>query len=444
MVSEMLEWICRSLDKDFIIFFDEADCLTGPAALTFLSQIRSGYIARNSKIKISFPRSIALVGMRNIKDYKIKIQPEEQSSGAASPFNIITETYTLSNFTAEEIRILYGQHTQASGQKFLDSFIERVWYWSEGQPWLVNALAREAVTNIFNNDYSASLTGEIADQAAENLIKRRDTHVDSLLVRLKEPRIARIMDAVFAGTSGSFSDADEDRRFCIELGLVTEDENGLLRPANAIYREVMSRVLTDQIQGAYGSLVPKMTWNDGKTIFMSSIINEFQIFWSKYYNTFPLRINVNKKLFYDAVDDHIKSLKVDTLVDNNDLRSFLSKIQDIIVRKYDESAYSLFLTSYLQRVVNGGAKVTRQFAQGRGFVDICVEFQKRQYNIEVKLFGKKKLEASLSQLAGYLNTSGEKEGWLVIFDQNGDKLAKERFYFEEINYNGFHINIFGC
>jgi hypothetical protein len=61
-----------SLDRELIIFFDEADCLTGPPLLTFLSQIRDGFINRFDSPKSKFPRSLrslALVGMRNIRDY---------------------------------------------------------------------------------------------------------------------------------------------------------------------------------------------------------------------------------------------------------------------------------------------------------------------------------------------------------------------------------------
>jgi len=65
--------------------------------------------------------SLALVGMRNIRDYKGKIRKDTETMGFASPFNIVSKALTLKNFTEEEIRALYSQHTEATGQIFAPS-----------------------------------------------------------------------------------------------------------------------------------------------------------------------------------------------------------------------------------------------------------------------------------------------------------------------------------
>jgi hypothetical protein len=56
--------------------------------------------------------------MRNIRDFKAKIRPDSETLGSASPFNIITKSLTLSNFTKEEIVELYIQHTAETGHQF--------------------------------------------------------------------------------------------------------------------------------------------------------------------------------------------------------------------------------------------------------------------------------------------------------------------------------------
>ncbi|MDR0726242.1 MAG: AAA-like domain-containing protein, partial [Prevotellaceae bacterium] len=126
------------LDKPLVIFFDEADCLSEDTLILFLRQLRNGY---NNRSMTPFVHSIALVGMRNIRDYKAQIRPDSQSLGSASPFNIATKTYTLKNFTKEEITLLYRQHTDETGQIFEDDAIELVYEQTQGQPWLVNAIA---------------------------------------------------------------------------------------------------------------------------------------------------------------------------------------------------------------------------------------------------------------------------------------------------------------
>jgi hypothetical protein len=426
-----LNYLCEHLDKELIIFFDEADCITEEPLVTFLRQIRLGYNAR-SRSNSKFPRSIALVGMRDIRDYLNQINPVEASKGLASPFNIKKDSLTLSNFTSEEIGILYRQHTEACGQVFEEDAITKAWHWSEGQPWLVNALAFEAVNNILKKDYSASVTANIIEQAAENLIKRRDTHIDSLLERLKEPRVGRVMNAVFSGTKLKMSQYADDRQYCLDLGLVALGENDNLRPANALYQEVMSRVLTDSIQSLLDDNIEKTNWNNGKIVFMSDILKAFQIFWRENAFTFPLRIN----------EPEIESFKAK--ISDLDNKNLILEILDLISRKYDEAVYYVIMLAFLQRVINGGALVHRQFAEGRGSVDLRVDFKDHKYLIECKIKGHKSEENSIVQLAGYLDSAGEKEGWLVIFDRDREKSWDKKITWDTTQFEGVTIHIVGC
>jgi hypothetical protein len=355
---------------------------------------------------------MALVGMRDIRDYLKYVRPEEASKGLASPFNIKKDALTLANFTQEEIGTLYRQHTKASGQAFGKPAIARAWYWSEGQPWLVNALAYEAVVKILKKDYSASVTADIIDQAAEILIKRRDTHIDSLLERLKESRVIRVMDSVFAGTYSKTPPGGDDRQYCLDLGLVTLDQDNNLRPANPIYAEVMSRVITDELrQGLKAPLnkvVANLKWTDGRELFMSELLKEFQNYWRKNSDSFPKRL------------------------------------RDYAAYKLDEATYAFMLLTFLQRVVNSDAKVDREYAEGRGAVDICITYNKREYIVEVKLKGEDSVEDSKKQLVGYLEKNREKEGWLVIFDRNRKRSWDKKITWETVNHKGFTIHIVGC
>jgi hypothetical protein len=149
VLRRALTGLCMSLDKPLVIFFDEADCLSEGTLISFLRQLRNGY---NTRSQIPFVHSVALVGMRNIRDFKAKIRPDRESMGSASPFNVITEALTLRNFTKEEIVKLYGQHTRETGQPFDAEAIELVWRQTQGQPWLVNAVAREVIVKMLQSD----------------------------------------------------------------------------------------------------------------------------------------------------------------------------------------------------------------------------------------------------------------------------------------------------
>ncbi|MDR1656633.1 MAG: AAA-like domain-containing protein [Deltaproteobacteria bacterium] len=406
-IKILLNSLCEDLDKDLVVFFDEADCLSEAGLVTFLAQIRDGYNIRHQPGN-KFPRSMALVGMRDIRDYLTSVRPGSQSRGLASPFNIKKEALTLANFTQNEISDLYGQHTQATGQVFEPSAVERAWYWSEGQPWLVNALADQIVSKDLKSKPTQVITSQHFDDAAETLIKRRDTHIDSLLERLKEPRVIAVMDAVFAGIKGKVPINSDDRKYCLDLGLVTSGDSLDLRPANKIYQEVMSRVLTDQIQYVLDDNITRKKYFQVQDILMTDLLKDFQDFWCRNGQSFPKH---NKNL--DAI-------------------------------MYDEALHSLILFAYVQKALNGQAKVHREFAEGRGSVDICAIYNDKQFMVEVKIKGHQPLKMSIDKLVNYLVSARAKEGWLVIFDRDKSKNPEEKLYFRTECHNSKVINILGC
>ncbi|EDN72303.1 conserved hypothetical protein [Beggiatoa sp. SS] len=198
---------CKQLDKPLVIFFDETDCLSNGTLISFLRQIRDGYVNRG---RIAFVHSIALVGMRNIRDYKGKIREDSDTLDSASPFNIVKASKTLRYFTEEEITQLYAQHTQETDQSFPSEVVQMVYHHTQGQPWLVNAIACEIVEQILEFDLSREILPAHVEQTVQTLIMRRDTHIDSLMERLKEARVQRIVEPVILGESQGYSFLDDD------------------------------------------------------------------------------------------------------------------------------------------------------------------------------------------------------------------------------------------
>ncbi|KYF53824.1 hypothetical protein BE04_29940, partial [Sorangium cellulosum] len=161
--------------------------------------------------------------------------------GTASPFNIKAESLTMRNFTRGEVAELYGQHTSETGQEFLPEAVDRAFYLTQGQPWLVNALAQQ-LTEALVQDPAQPITADHVEQAKEILIRRQDTHLDSLMDRLQEPRVRAIVEPMLAGgTPGNVP--EDDRRFVVDLGLLRRSELGGLTVANPIYREIIVRAL---------------------------------------------------------------------------------------------------------------------------------------------------------------------------------------------------------
>ena len=108
--------------------------------------------------------------MRDVRDYKYASGGSDRLN-TSSPFNIKVRSFTLSNFTLEDVRNLYQQHTDATGQVFTSEAVDLAFHLTQGQPWLVNAIAKEIVGYIAK-DPSIPITAELVNQAKEILIKR--------------------------------------------------------------------------------------------------------------------------------------------------------------------------------------------------------------------------------------------------------------------------------
>jgi len=265
---------CMRLKKPLIVFFDEADCLSELTLLAFLRQLRDGYVNRP---RMPFIHSLALVGMRNITNNRSSIlKTKEGSSVLASPFNIVGETLTIKDFSIEDITSLYNNHTSHTGQKFSNDAILRAWYWSEGQPWLVNALAREIVEKMLNNNFSVTVTEDMMDEAAKTLISRRDTHIDNLIEKLEEPKVIKVIRSLLKDYSPGAKIQDADFRYTRELGLIREISHNEYRPANPIYAEIITRFIDAKDRESGPQSNPISRWLDSEGMRMS--------FWGRFKN----------------------------------------------------------------------------------------------------------------------------------------------------------------
>jgi hypothetical protein len=228
-----------------VLIFDEIDAIGCPSLRSILSQLRTGFDNRPG----AFPWSAILCGMRDVRDYKAASGGDPARLGTSSPFNIKEKSLRIVNFTEAEVRELYAQHTADTGQVFTEKALERAFTLTQGQPWLCNALAREVVEEIAVPPDEA-ITAAHIDAAKERLILARATHLDSLLARLREKPVRRILGPVLAGTLRKNPSFDADFEYVTDLGLVAPRPPP--RIANPIYQEVILRVLARRLPGQVG------------------------------------------------------------------------------------------------------------------------------------------------------------------------------------------------
>ncbi|MFZ4557852.1 MAG: ATP-binding protein [Pseudanabaena sp.] len=353
-----------------VIFVDEIDALSDETLISVLRQFRSGYPNRPK----GFPQSLALIGMRDVRDYKYASGGSDRLQ-SSSPFNIKVQSFTLSNFTLEDVNRLYKQHTEATGQIFTPEAVDLAFHLTQGQPWLVNAIAKEIVEYI-TKDPAIPITAELVNQAKEILIKRQDTHLDSLAERLREDRVRAIIQPILSGLELGDT-PDDDRRYLLDLGLVVRSQEGGLKIANPIYQEVIPRVLSQGVQDSLPMIQPSWLNPDG-SLNAQVLLDAFLKFWRQH----------GEPLFKSA--------------------------------NYPEIAPHLVMMAFLHRVVNGNGTLEREYAIGSGKMDICLRYGKQTLAMELKVWADKRpdpFKEGLPQIDKYLSGLSLDTGWLVIFDR---------------------------
>ncbi len=369
-IEETLRQWAQTSPRPLAIFIDEIDSLQNEVLLSVLRQLRNGYPSRPR----AFPQSVGLIGLRDVRDYKVAAGGSDRLN-TSSPFNIKVRSITLRDFNEKEVAELYGQHTEDTGQVFTPSAVALAFELTQGQPWLVNALAKEIVEELVI-DESIEITPEHFLSAKEILIKRQDTHLDSLAERLRENRVKAIIEPMLAGLElGNIP--NDDIQFLIDLGLCKMDVQGGLTIANPIYREVLPRVLTVTPMASLPQIAPSWLTAQG-TLDTQALLKTFLEFWLQH------------------GDPLLKSAS------------------------YPEIAPHLVLMAFLHRVINGGGTLEREYAIGRDRMDLCLRYGEVTLGIELKVWRTRKvdpLSKGLEQLDGYLARLGQDSGWLVIFDR---------------------------
>ena len=229
----------RHCPRPLVLFLDEIDSLQGDLLVSVLRQVRSGYPRRPA----AFPHALALCGMRDVRDYRVDLSEPERAH-SASPFNV-KESLGLRNFNESEVAALYQQHTEQTGQRFEPAAVRRAFELSGGHPWLVNAIGAHLMDELVL-DRSTPITAAHVEQAKEAMIRKRETHLDSLTERLREPRVRRVIEPILVGADFDLDIFNDDLVYARDLGLIIDQPQ--VRIANPIYQEIVPRALTYLMQ----------------------------------------------------------------------------------------------------------------------------------------------------------------------------------------------------
>ena len=389
LLSALLKHWAQTTPKPTVLLLDEVDALVGDTLISLLRQIRAGYAQRPE----AFPQSIILCGVRDVRDYRLHQTGGEVITGG-SAFNIKAESLRMGNFSQEETIALLQQHTTETGQVFEAGVLDELWLDSRGQPWLVNALAHELTwKHEPARNRSNPITPEQYHAARERLIYARATHLDQLIDKLKEPRVHSVISAMLSGDIDNLNFNPHDVEYCIDLGLIQRAVNGALSISNRIYQEVIPRELTWAVQSGITNQEQAWYLKPDHSLDTSKLIAAFQQFFREHSDSWMEGFN------------------------------------------YREAGPQLLIQAFLQRIINGGGRINREYALGRKRTDLLIEWPLnpekgflgpvQRIVLELKIWRKNRsfdavLQEGILQTQGYAAQVGAGEAHLIIFDRHPD------------------------
>ena len=402
-LQELLSRWAQADAKPLVLLIDEIDALVGDTLLSVLRQLRSGYDLRPG----GFPQGVVLCGVRDVRDYRIRSSSENAVIAGGSAFNVKARSLRLGDFSRLDVTALLGQHTRETGQAFAAEAVDAVWTQTQGQPWLVNALADEACfRQREGRDRRRPVTTDDILDAQERLIARRETHLDQLADKLGENRVRRVIGPLLSGgEEREFS--DRDLEYVRDLGLIAYD--GPMRLANPIYAEVVPRELT---HAAQAGLVEETAWyvDAGGGLDVVKLLAAFQTFFREHSEHWVERF------------------------------------------EYREAGPQLLLQAFLQRVVNGGGRIEREYGLGRGRTDLLIVWPQggrtRRFVIECKVLHARRSIAStihdgVEQTVRYMDRCGAESGHLVVFDRREDRSWDDKVFHRVEPGAGTGIHVWG-
>ena len=401
LAESLTRWAEHS-DRPLVLLIDEIDALIGDSLVSVLRQLRAGY----DKRPVAFPQSVVLCGVRDVRDYRIHSSRSQEIITGGSAFNIKAESIRLGNFSATDVAELFGQHTAETGQPFTPAAIDLIWDLTRGQPWLVNALGYQlCFRDPLTRDRSLTITAEHIESAKEVLIQRRDTHLDQLADKLREPRVRRVIAPILAAGNEPGHLPVDDVQYVRDLGLIATE--GQMEIANPIYREVIPRELTYTTSL---TITEQPAWYiapDGR-LDLARLISAFQVFFREHSEHWIERFD------------------------------------------YKEAGPQLLLQAFLQRIVNGGGRIEREYGLGRMRTDLLIVWpwgarQVQRAVMELKILHQgleQTIALGLKQTHAYRDRCAADEAHLLIFDRSNRDWSQKVFR-RDAQYQGLPIQVWG-
>ena len=378
---DYLSELCDTADKPIVLMIDEVDSATNNQVfLDFLAQLRAYYIDRED---VSTFHSVILAGVYDIKNLKRKIRSDEEhkyNSPKLSQrlyFWNIAETFDVDmSFSMPEIATMLADYEADyhTGMEIM-TVAEHLHYYTNGYPFLVSSLCKTI------HDKCLSWTANGVDEAEKHVLKSNNTLFDDIVKNLvNNTSLSKLVESVLLhGEQVSFEIRNPDISLGVMLGILVE-KDGQVSISNILFEtQILNYYISiAQIRGVVGRYVSdtKQRYVSNGRLDMSEVLERFAAFIHAEYR------------------------------DEDGL--------------FIERQGRLLFLSFLKPIINGtGHYAVEPETRGSRRMDVVVFYSGEEHIVELKIWhGEQAAEDAYEQLTGYLESRGQKQGYLLSFCNN--------------------------
>lgn len=362
--------------EEVLLFIDEVDKSSdNQMFLNFLGLLRELYLER-AMGTVTF-KSVILAGVYDVKNLKLKLRSDEERK-YNSPWNIAVDFPIDMSLSVPEISSMIREYEEE--QEFTidaEDVACEIRRYTSGYPFLVSLICLWMDERVSGElSLKDCWTPQGVRAAVREILKGTNPLFDDMIKNLENnPKFRSFVEGIlFHGNQIPYKVSNKEINLGVTFGIIGEKE-GLCKISNIMFETyIYDHFIADQVIG-------KQVLSTSRTQF----------------------VDENGDLEMDAI---------------------LEKFQDLMKAEYrreDEAFFEkqgrLLFLCFLKPIINGtGHYVVEPQTRSNTRMDIVVFYGRREYIIELKLWsGPKKHEEGLRQLLNYMESRGQKKGWLLTF-----------------------------
>lgn len=367
-IGAALSAFAQECPRPIVLLIDGLDTLSRDVRMSVIRQIRAGKPRRPR----GFPWAIGIASLRDPRELDSPTQGPTSAAVPTSSMSLEAEVIPLPPFTREHVGQLCESLAEQLGQPVLETAVDRIFEQTSGVPYLVSLFAHRMLEMF--EQRKGPLTAADVDRARDVILERRGGLFDEVADRMRDARFKALLEQVPQGTVRDLS--SEEARAAVDLGVVREDSDGTVQYTNPLWRNFVTRFFPTTKSSIFTNDKPVWVRSDGR-LDPEKLLETFVDFWRRH----------GDQVFAGAT--------------------------------YGELS-PLVLTAFLNGIVKKGGLIEREYALGRGRMDVCIRQGGSAVALVVKVRRDRDVDPvveGLAQVDESLGRHGIQDGWLVIFDR---------------------------